>query len=77
MAFALFKGPFEKAGCIYEHDGWVTTDLKRGERVKWCPTGKKAFRWDVIENQWLPSEETRDQFLSIARQYQASVTKRK
>ena len=77
MAFALFKGPFERAGCIYERDGWVTTDISRGQRLKWCPMGKKAFRWDVLENQWLPSEENRDQFLSIARQYQSSVARSK
>ena len=32
--------------------------------MKWCPTGKKAFRWDVVKNQWLPSNESRDEFLS-------------
>jgi len=77
MPFALFKGPFERAGCTYEDDGWVTTDLSRGERLKWCPTGKQAFRWDVIENQWLPSNETRDEFLSIAEQYLANVGRRR
>ena len=46
MAFSPFKGPFERVGCTFERDGWITTDLNRGERVKWCPTGKKAFRWD-------------------------------
>jgi len=76
MVFNLFGGPFERAGCKYEKDGWVTTDLRRGERLKWCPNGKQAFRWDVIENQWLPSSETRDEFLSIARQYQTSVRRR-
>lgn len=77
MTFSLFKGPFEGAGCTFEGDGWVTTDLNRGQRLKWCPGGKKAFRWDVIENQWLASNESRDEFLSIARQYQASITRRK
>ena len=42
MAFALFKRPFERVGCTFERDGWVATDLNRGQRVKWCPTGKKA-----------------------------------
>ncbi len=69
MAFSFFKGPFESAGCVYEQDGWVTTDLDRGQRLKWCPTVRKAFRWDVIESQWLPSDENRNQFLAIARKY--------
>ena len=73
MAFALFKGPFERAGCTYERDGWVTTDLNRGQRLKWCPTGRQAFRWDVIESEWLPSEESRDEFLTIAERYKSSV----
>jgi hypothetical protein len=77
MSFALFKGPFESAGCSYEQDGWVTTDLSRGQRLKWCPSGKRAFRWDVIANQWVPSNESRDEFLSIARQYQKKVGRRK
>jgi hypothetical protein len=77
MVFSLFKGPFENAGCTYEQDGWVTTDLQRGERIKWCPNGKQAFRWDVIENRWLPSNEDRNQFLAIARQYQAEVRQKK
>ena len=47
MAFALFEGPFGRAGCIYKQNGWVTTDLKRGQRLKWCPTE------GVIENPWL------------------------
>jgi len=76
MVFVLFSGPFESAGCTYEQDGWVTTDLNRGERLKWRPAGKQAFRWDVIENQWLPSSESRDEFLSIARQYQANIRRR-
>ena len=76
MVFAPFRGPFENAGCTYEQDGWVTTDLHRGQRLKWSPTGKQAFRWDVIENQWLPSTENRDEFLSIARQYQANIRRR-
>ena len=76
MAFALFKGPFETAGCIFEQDGWVTTDLHRGQRLKWRPSGKQAFRWDVIEHQWLPSSESRDEFLSIARKYQTSIRRR-
>lgn len=73
MVLALFRGPFESVGCIHEEDGWITTDLQRGQRLKWCPSGKQAFRWDVIENKWLPSSETRDQFMSIARQYQATI----
>ena len=73
MSFALFKGPFESAGCSYEQDGWVTTDLNRGQRLKWCPGGKRAFRWDVVETQWVPSNESRDEFLSIARDYQSKV----
>ena len=40
MSFTLFKGPFERAGCAYERGGWVTTDLNRGQRLNWCPTGK-------------------------------------
>jgi len=75
MAFTLFRGPFESAGCSYEVDGWVTTDLKRGQRVKWCPTSKSAFRWDVLENSWQLSTEDRNEFLSIARHYQADVRK--
>jgi hypothetical protein len=77
MAFSLFKGPFERVGCSFERDGWVTTDLNRGQRVKWCPSGKKVFRWDLIQNQWLPSNESRDEFLSIARQYQNKVGRRR
>jgi hypothetical protein len=77
MVFALLKGPFESAGCTFEEDGWVTTDLSHGQRVKWRPNGKQAFRWDVIENNWFPSNETRDQFLSIARKYQADVRRRR
>jgi hypothetical protein len=76
MVFGLFKGPFERAGCIYEQDGWVTTDLQRGERVKWLTSRKQAFRWDVVDNQWVPSSESRNEFLSIARQYQANVRRR-
>lgn len=49
MTFSLFKGTFESAACTFEHDGWVTTDLNRGQRLKWCPSGKTAFRWDVIK----------------------------
>ena len=71
--FSLFKGPFERVGCAFEDGGWVTTDLKRGQRLMWFPTRRQAFRWDVIENRWLPSNETRSEFLSIARQYQASI----
>jgi hypothetical protein len=77
MSFTLFKGPFESAGCSYEQDGWVTTDLNRGQRLKWCPSGKRAFRWDVVENQWMPSNENRDEFLSIAREYQTKVRSRR
>ena len=77
MAFALFAGPFESAGCTYEQDGWTTTDLLRGQRLKWRPSEKQAYRWDVIENQWLPSKESRDEFLSIARTYQSSIRERK
>jgi hypothetical protein len=77
MVFAFFKGPFESAGCTFEEDGWVTTDINRGERIKWRPFGKQAFRWDVIENQWVPSSETRSEFLAIARQYKASVRRRR
>jgi hypothetical protein len=77
MVFGLFRGPFERAGCTYDQDGWVTTDLQRGQRLKWRPTGKQAFRWDVVENQWLPLSETRNEFLSIARQYQASIRRRR
>jgi hypothetical protein len=76
MVFALLGGPFESAGCTYEVDGWVTTDLQKGERLKWVPSQKKAFRWDVIESQWVPSNETRNEFLKIARQYQASIKQR-
>lgn len=76
MVLALFRGPFERAGCTYERDGWVTTDVRRGERVKWRPAGKQAFRWDVIENKWCPSNESRDEFLKIARDYQTSIRKR-
>jgi hypothetical protein len=77
MFSALFKGPFESAGCSYEPDGWVTTDLHHGQSVKWCPAVKQAFRWDVIENQWVPSNETRDEFLALARQYQEKIRRRK
>ena len=49
MTFSLFKGTFESAACTFEHDGWVTTDLNRGQRLKWCRSGKTAFRWDVIK----------------------------
>jgi len=77
MALSLFKGPFESAGCTYENDGWVTTDLQRGERVKWLPGKRQALRWDVTENQWLPSTETRNQFLSIARHYQSTIRQQK
>jgi hypothetical protein len=77
MLTKLFKGPFEAAGCTYEQDGWVTTDLHRGERIKWCPAKRQTFRWDVIENQWLPSKESRNEFLAMARQYQATVRQRK
>jgi hypothetical protein len=73
----LFKGPFESAECTYEVDGWVTTDPHRGQRIKWCPAGKHAVRWDVIENRWLPSNESRDEFLSLAREYQANTRKRR
>lgn len=73
---AMFKGPFESAGCSYELDGWVSTDLQRGQRIKWCPTGKQTFRWDVIENQWVPSTESRDEFLTLAREYQAKIKQR-
>jgi len=77
MVFGFFKGPFERAGCTFEEDGWVTTDLKRGERIKWRPFGRQTFRWDVLESRWVPSSETRSEFLAIARQYQASIRKRK
>jgi hypothetical protein len=77
MVLALFRGPFEGAGCTYEEDGWVTTDARHGQRLKWRPSVKQAFRWDVIENQWLPSNESRNEFLSIARQYQASIRPRR
>jgi len=77
MVFSLFKGPFERAGCVFEQDGWVTTDLERGQRLKWSPSLKQAFRWDVIESQWLPSDEKRNDFLSIARQYQQQIRGRK
>jgi len=77
MVFSLFKGPFEKAGCVYEVDGWVTTDVVRGERVKWCPSVKKAFRWDVIESRWAASEEDRNGFLVIARKYQVEMRSKK
>lgn len=43
MTFSLFKGTFESAGCTFEHDGWVTTDLNRGQRLKWCLAGKQRF----------------------------------
>jgi hypothetical protein len=76
MVFGLFKGPFESAGCAYEQDGWVTTDLHCGQRLKWSPMGKHTLRWDVMENNWLPSSENRDEFLSIARKYQASIRRR-
>lgn len=76
MLTTLFKGPFESAGCLYEQDGWVTTDLSRGQRVKWCPSLRQAYRWDVIEGQWVPSTETRDEFLTLARQYQTGVRNR-
>ena len=77
MTFSLFKGPFESAGCTFEGDGWVTTDLSRGQRLKWCPGKRTAVRWDVIEGEWLPSTESRDDFLSIARQYKANVARAK
>lgn len=76
MVFALFRGPFESAGCKYEEDGWVTTDVKRGECIKWCPSRKQTFRWDVIENQWVASGESREEFMTIARQYQARIQRR-
>jgi hypothetical protein len=73
MLTTIFKGPFERAGCSFEQDGWVTTDIHRGQRVKWRPSEKQAFRWDVIEGTWLPSSEGREEFLTLARQYQAQV----
>jgi hypothetical protein len=51
MPSILFKGPFESAGCLYKEDGWVTTDLTHGQRVKWCPSLRQAYRWDVMEGQ--------------------------
>ena len=77
MVFGFFKGPFESAGCTFEEDGWITTDLKLGQRIKWRPLGRQAFRWDVIENQWVPSSETRSEFLAIAQQYKNSVRRRR
>ena len=77
MALSLFKGPFESAGCTYEQDGWVTTDLQRGERIKWVPAGRQALRWDVTENKWAPSTENRNEFLAIACQYQSAIRSRK
>ena len=73
MAFSLFKGPFARAGCVYEEDGWVTTDLERGQRLKWSPTERKAYRWDVIDSAWVASEESRSEFLLIARKYQSEA----
>jgi hypothetical protein len=73
----LFKGPFEGAGCTFEVNGWVSTDLRRGQRIKWCPAGKKTYRWDVIENEWVPSNESRDEFLALAREYQSEVKRQK
>jgi len=39
----------------------------------WFPTRRQAFRWDVIESRWLPSNESRSEFLSIAREYQRNI----
>lgn len=76
MAFSFFKGPFASVGCSLEDGGWVTTDLRRGQRIKWVSICKQTFRWDVIESRWVPSNEGRAEFLSLAREYQTSVKKR-
>jgi len=76
MLATLFKGPFEQAGCTFEVDGWVTTDIQRGERVKWLPGLKQSVRWDITEDKWVPSSEGRNEFLALAKQYQSSVRKR-
>lgn len=76
MAFSLFKGPFASVGSLFEQDGWVATDPRRGQRIKWVPALKQTFRWDVIESRWVPSNEGRAEFLSLAREYQTSVKKR-
>jgi hypothetical protein len=77
MVLSFFKGPFEREGCAFEEDGWVTTDPNRSQRIKWRPLGRQTFRWDALENQWAPSNETRREFLAIARQYQSSIRRRK
>jgi hypothetical protein len=77
MFSSFFKGPFASVGCSFEEDGWVTTDLRRGQRVKWVPAVKQTFRWDVIDNQWLPSTESRSEFLLLAREYRTSVRQKR
>lgn len=69
MLSTLLKGPFAAAGCSYERDGWITTDPRTGENMKWRPADKKTFRWNASEARWLPSHESREEFLVLARQY--------
>lgn len=73
MFSKLFKGPFVSAGCSFLQDGWVTIDPRTGDHLKWKPSRKQTLRWNAFESQWLVSKETREEFLTLARQYWAKV----
>jgi hypothetical protein len=49
MPSTLFKGPSAAVGCSFERDGWITTDARTGENLKWKPTDKNTYRWNVSE----------------------------
>ena len=70
MVLNFLRGPLEGAGCSYERDGWITTDPHTGEKLKWKPSEKRTLRWNATESRWIQSNESREEFLSLARQYQ-------
>jgi len=64
MAFALFKGPFERVGCTFERDGWVVHGRYSGALPKnWVVAdivrikdGVLAEHWDVIQDEATKAE---------------------
>lgn len=72
MLSNLFGGPFERAGCHWEVNGWVTRDPRTGNVLKWRPSDKKTVQWNEHETCWVLSSESRDEFLALAREYRSA-----
>ena len=73
---SFLRGPFERAGCSCERDGWITTDPHTGEKLKWKPSEKRTLRWNSAEGRWVQSNKSREEFLLLARLYQNTRKRR-